>query len=321
MRDDVVKYCSAIQDKSHLKIGQLIKMLDINRSKYYVWLNRLGIGNHHNGKLPKSHWLTPDEKQRILDYSRKYIASHQYYLQDGYRRIAYMGIDDNVFACSPTSVYRVLSKAGLLSKWKNKGKSSKGTGFKQPLQPHQHWHTDIKYVNYKGTFLFFISIMDGYSRYIVHHELRANMTEFDIEIVLQKAIEKYPGLKPKLITDNGSQYLSKDFQIYLKEVGLQHIKTSPSYPQSNGKIERFHRSLEEECIRSTSMIDIEDAKNQIAQYVEHYNNHRLHSSLFYLRPKDYLTGNVDELLKARQEKLDTASINRKTFWENKNNVA
>lgn len=316
-----MKYCSNIQDKSHLKIGKLIKMLDINRSKYYVWIDRFGVENNHNGQIPKSHWLTPDERQSILDYARKYIGSHQYFLQDGYRRIAYMGIDENAFACSPTSVYRVLRDEGLLSKWKSKAKSAKGTGFIQPEKPHQEWHTDIKYVNFKGTFLFFIGIIDGYSRYIVHHELRTNMTEFDIEIVLQKAIEKYPNHKPKLITDNGSQYLSKDFQLYLKEVGLKHIKTSPSYPQANGKIERFHRSLEEECIRTTSMIDIDDAKEQIAQYVEHYNNHRLHSSLFFLRPIDFLQGNVDVLLKERQEKMNKATVNRKNFWEKKINVA
>jgi putative transposase len=231
-----------------------------------------------------------------------------------------MGIDKNIFACSPTSVYRVLSKAGLLSKWKNR-RSSKGTGYKQPLAPYKEWHTDIKHINFQGTFLFFISILDGYSRYIVHHELRTSMTEHDVEVVLQRALEKYPGKKPKLITDNGSQYLSKDFQLYLKEVGLQHIRTSPSYPQSNGKIERLHRTLEEECVRTTSMISLSDARQQIENYVEHYNNHRLHSALFYLRPVDFLTGDVDNLLKVRQEKLDKASNERQKYWENKKSVA
>lgn len=296
-------------------------MLKITRSKYYSWLDRVGTDNQHNGKQPKSHWLTPDERDAILSYAKTYIGSHQYYLQDGYRRIAYMGIDDNIFACSPSSVYRILSKAGLLSKWRNKHKSTKGTGFKQPLSPHQEWHTDIKYINYRGTFLFFIGVMDGYSRYIVHYELRENMTEYDVEMVMQRAVEKYPDKKPKLITDNGSQYLSKDFQNFLKEVGLAHVKTSPSYPQSNGKIERFHRSLEEECVRTTSMIDLDDAKKQVAQYVYHYNNHRLHSALFYLRPIDFLEGDVDALLKARQEKLDLASKNRQKYWENKISVA
>lgn len=316
----MVKYSNEIQQKSHLRISQIIGMLGINRSKYYSWQHRTGIANNHNGEQPKQHWLTPDERQSIIDYARQYIGSHQYYLQDGYRRIAYMGIDENAFACSPISVYRVLSKAGLLSKWKNKKKSIKGTGYKQPLCPYQEWHTDIKYINYKGTFLFFISIMDGYSRYIVHHELRATMTEYDVEIVLQRALEKYPGKKPKLITDNGSQYISKDFQIYLKEVGLQHVRTSPSYPQSNGKIERFHRSLEQECVRTTSMINIDDARKQIADYVDHYNNHRLHSALFYLRPVDFLSGDIDSLLKARQDKLDKASESRINYWKSKRNV-
>ncbi len=281
----------------------------------------MGIDNQHNGQQPKQHWLTPEEREAVIRYAQRYIGSHQYYLHDGYRRIAYMGIDENAFACSPTSVYRILKKEGMLSQWKHKRSSRKGMGYIQPLEPHKEWHTDIKYINFRGTFLFFISIMDGYSRYIVHHELKKSMTERDVEIVLQKAIEKYPDKKPKLISDNGSQYVSKDFQSYLKEVGLQHIRTSVSYPQSNGKIERFHRSLEEECLRTTSMINMEDARKQIAGYVEHYNNHRLHSSLFYLRPIDFLNGNIDELLQARQAKLDQAVENRVNYWENKKNVA
>jgi putative transposase len=264
----VVRYSQGIQQKSNITLSQIIVMLGINRSKYYCWQHRTGIANNHNGEQPMQHWLTPDERQSIIDYARQYICSHQYYLQDGYRRIAYMGIDENVFACSPISVYRVLSKTGLLSKWKHK-KSSKGTGYKQPLAPYQEWHTDIKFINHRGTFLFFISIMVGYTRYIVYHELRETMKEEDVEIVLQRALEKYLGKKPKLITDNGSQYISKDFQMYLKEVGLQHIRTSPSYPQSNGKIERFHKSLEQECVRTTSMINIEDARKQITDYVDH----------------------------------------------------
>ena len=161
-------------------------MLGVNRPKSYDWLKRFGIENYHNGKIPKKHWLTTEERQAIIDYARKHIGSHQYYLQDGYRRIAYMGIDENKFACSPTSVYRVLSKAGLLTKWKNKKSGSKGKGFKQPLKAHQEWHMDIKYVNFKGTFLFYIGIIDGYSRYIVYHELRTSMTELDVEIYCRR---------------------------------------------------------------------------------------------------------------------------------------
>lgn len=317
----MIEYVKDIVHKSHFKITNMIKLLGINKSKYYEWCSRYGQENKHNGEQPKRHWLTPLEQEAILDFAKSYILSHQYYLNDGYRRITYAGIDKNLFACSPTTVYRLLSTAGLLKKWKIGKTSSKGSGFKQPIKPHKHWHTDIKYINYKGTFLFLISIMDGYSRYIVYHELRSSMTEFDIEIVIQRALEKYPEHKPRIISDNGSQYTSKDFQLYMKEVGLKHIRTSPSYPQSNGKIERFHRSLEEECLRTTSMINMDDARNQVAKYIDHYNNERLHSSLFYLRPVDFLNGHVQELLKERQEKLDKAVEARQKYWEGKINVA
>jgi transposase InsO family protein len=293
-------------------------MIGIGRAKYYDWAKRLGSENNSNRQLPKQHWLTPEEKQSIIEFAKRYITINQYYLSDGYRRITYNGIDANVFACSPASVYRVLSKAGLLSKWRNKKSSKKGNGFNQPLEPHQHWHTDIKHINYKGTFLFFISIIDGFSRYIVHHELRTSMTEYDVEMVVQRAIEKYPDKKPRIISDNGSQYISKDFKIYMKEVGLQHIRTSTAYPQSNGKIERFHRSLEQECLRPGSLINLEDARQQVDKYVDYYNNNRLHSALFYLRPVDFLKGNVDELLNIRQEKLDLATVNRSIYWRESN---
>ena len=95
---------------------------------------------------------------------------------------------------------------------------------------------------------------------------------------------------------------------------MKHVRTSPSYPQSNGKVERFHRSLEDECIRQRGLINMEDAREQIGKYVDKYNNERLHSSLFYLRPVDYLNGNIDVLLEKRQKKLDNATANRARYW-------
>ena len=186
----------------------------------------------------------------------------------------------------------------------------KKRGFDQPELPHQHWHTDIKYVNYHGTFLFLISIIDGYSRYIVNHELRLNMQEYDIEITLQKAIEKYPDVKPRLISDNGSQFISKDFAEYLKFTGLQHVRTSIAYPQSNGKIERFHRTIHDECLMKKSLLDLDDARKQIASYIEFYNTKRLHSSIFYLTPEDFLLGRIDGKLQDRDKKIFDAKINR-----------
>ncbi len=278
-------------------------MIKISSSKYYTWTSREGLPNNHNGKIPKDNWLLQWEKDAIVQYAKAHIG-------EGYRRLAYMMLDENVVAASPSAVYRILKHNGLLNKWNVTKKSSKGRGFEQPTGPHQHWHVDIKYVNYKGTFLFLISVIDGYSRYIAHHELRQNMQEFDVELTVQKALEKFPHYAPRIISDNGSQFISKDFAIYLKFAGLQHIKTSIAYPQANGKIERYHRTIQEEHLSKASMINLEDAKKQIEGYVEFYNTKRLHSSLFYLTPNDYLMNAVKEKLEIRESKLQDARKNR-----------
>ncbi|MBK9333640.1 MAG: DDE-type integrase/transposase/recombinase [Ignavibacteria bacterium] len=265
-------------------------MINISTSNYYSWNSRQGLPNNHNGIIPKINWTLDWERQAVISYALAHPG-------EGYRRLTYMMIDENIVALSPSSVYRILKRAGLLNKWNQTKKSSKGKGFEQPQAPHEHWHVDIKYVNFKGTFLFLISVIDGYSRYIVHQELRQNMQEFDVELTIQKALEKFPGNNPRIISDNGSQFISKDFAIFLKFAGLQHIKTSIAYPQGNGKIERYHRTIEEEHLKKTSMINLEDARKQIDEYVEFYNTKRLHSSLYYLTPKDFLTGHSKKNLK------------------------
>jgi transposase InsO family protein len=110
-----------------------------------------------------------------------------------------MMLDADIVAVSPASVWRVLSRAGLLRRWNGKP-SKKGTGFEQPAQPHQHWHIDVSYLNC-ATFYYLCSILDGYSRFLVHWDLRESMTEADIEIFLERAKERYPGVKPRTISD------------------------------------------------------------------------------------------------------------------------
>jgi len=105
-------------------------------------------------------------------------------------------------ACSPASVYRVLKAAGLLAR-QSPTPTKKGTGFVQPLQPHEHWHVDISYLNIAGTFYFLCAILDGCSRFIVHWEIREKMEEIDVETIVQRAREAYPGVTPRIITDNG----------------------------------------------------------------------------------------------------------------------
>jgi len=158
-----------------------------------------------------------------------------------------MMLDADIVAVSPSSVWRVLSQSGLLSKWNTKP-SKKGTGFAQPLAAHQHWHIDVSYLNICGTFYYLCSILDGFSRYIVNWGIRESMTEAHIEIILQGAKEQYPEARPRIISDNGPQFIAKDFKEFIRISGMTHVRTSPFYPQSDGKIERWHKSLKGECI-------------------------------------------------------------------------
>ena len=229
---------------------------------------------------------------------------------EGYRRLAFLMLDRDVVAVSPASVYRVLRDAGLLRKWNRKA-SGKGRGFVQPVRPHDHWHVDVSYINIGGTFYYLCSLLDGYSRHIVHWEIRESMTEAEIEIIIQRARENSPGARPRIISDNGPQFIAKDFKTFIRICGMTHVRTSPYYPQSNGKLERWHRSVKSECIRPGTPLSLEDARRLVGDYVVHYNTVRLHSAIGYVAPKDKLEGDEPDIFAARDRKLDEARERRR----------
>ena len=136
------------------------------------------------------------------------------------------------------------------------------------------------------------------------------MTEAEIEIVLQRAREKNPEAKPGIISDNGPQFLARDFKEFIRIAGMTHVRTSPYYPQSNGKLERWHKSLKSECIRPGTPLSQQDAARLIQQYVDHYNQVRLHSAIRYVTPMDMLAGRQKEIQMARDRKLEEARQKR-----------
>jgi putative transposase len=197
----------------------------------------------------------------------------------------------------------------IVIRWK-KLPSRKGTGFEQPLQAHQHWHIDVSYINLCGTFCYLCSILDGFSRFLVHWDLRESMREADVEVILQRAKEQYPEAKPRIISDNGPQFIARDLKEFIRISGMTHVRTSPHYPQSNGKLERWHKSLKSECIRPGTPLSLEDAKRLIQQYVDRYNNVRLHSAIGYVTPTDMLAGRQVEIYTERDRKLEAARQQR-----------
>ena len=259
--------------------------------------------------MPRDHWLTDDEIARICQFAPAHPT-------EGYRRMTFMMLDADVVACSPASVYRVLKKAGLLA-GQTPNVTKKGTGYVQPLKPHQEWHVDVSYLNIAGTFYFLCSILDGYSRFIVHWEIREKMEEIDVQTILQRARETFPDEHPRLISDNGPQFIAKDFKEFIRIAGMTHVRTSPYYPQSNGKIERWHKTLKGDCIRVQVPLSPDEARRIVADYVEHYNHVRLHSAIGSVTPHDRLLGRDAAIHAERDRKLAEARERRKQMRQTK----
>jgi transposase InsO family protein len=304
IRDEIVAFVGHYAARTGLAAGPLLKGIGIGRDRYADWQRRAGQANGHTAHVPSEHWLETWEQQAI----REFFLAHP---QEGYRRLTWMMVDRGLVAASPSSVYRVLKKSGLLGRGPASS-SKKGQGFEQPLKPHEHWHSDVSYLNVGGTFYYFIGVIDGASRYLVHWEIREAMTTRDIQIVLQRAHEKYPQARPRIISDNGPQYLAHEFKEFIRQHGMTHVRTSPYYPQSNGKIERFHGSLKRECIRPKTPVSLEDARAVVGRYVEDYNGHRLHGAIGYVTPRDRLEGRSEAIWAERKRKLRDARQRRQT---------
>lgn len=291
----MVDYVARWSPRTELPARRLIAWLGITPSKFYAWQKRYGHVNEHNALVPRDWWLEPWEKQAILDFHAKYPL-------EGYRRLAFMMLDADVVAVSPSSAYRVLRDAGLMRRHDTKP-SLKGKGFQQPLRPHEHWHVDVAYINVAGTFFHLCSLLDGCSRFLVHWEVRETMTGPDVETIIQRARERYPDARPRIISDNGPRFIARDFKEFIRLCGMTHVRTSPYYPRSNGKIERWHRSLKGECIRPGTPLSLEDARRLVEGYVRHYKEIRLHGAIGYVTPATKLAGRDAAIFAERDRKL------------------
>lgn len=301
-RDQIVDFMNKWSSQTEVPLGRMLKVAGLSASKFYNWKERYGQANEHNALVPRDHWLEKWEREAI-------VAFHGEYPLEGYRRLTFMMLDRNIVAVSPSSTYRVLQAAGLIQR--HLKATRKGKGFVQPLSPHEHWHIDVTHLNICGTFYYLCSIIDGASRFIVHWEIRASMKTADVELIVQKALEKFPGAHPRIISDNGPQFVAKDFKEFVRLAQLTHVRTSPHYPQSNGKKERWFQSLKKEAVRPKSPLSVEQAAEVIGQFVEHYNRVRLHSAIGYVTPQDKLEGREKAIWQERDAKLEAAREKRK----------
>jgi putative transposase len=303
----VVDFVFSWSELTGLSVSRLVGWIGIGRDKFYEWRGRYGEENRHNGLIPRDFWIEEWERVAIIEFYYEHPG-------EGYRRLTYLMIDRDIVAVSPSTTYGGLKAAGGL-RLRGSGESKKGSGFEQPGKAHEHWHVDISYLNIRGTFYYFCGVLDGFSRYIVHWDIRESMKEADVEIVIQRAREKYAEARPRIISDNGPQFIAREFKEFVRFSGMTHVRTSPYYPESNGKIERFHQSLKRECIRPKTPVSLDDARRVVAEFVDEYNNERLHGGIGYVTPRDKLQGRAPAIHRERKRKLEEAQRRRKENYE------
>ncbi len=219
--------------------------------------------------------------------------------------MTYLLCDAEIAALSPSSVWRVLHRARRRRQW-NGQEWPPGAGFTPPPKPHPHRPSDVSYSNVGGTFYCLCSVPHGYSRAILHWDLRAAMKQTDVEIVLPAAQEKYPPAKPPISSHNGPPCSAQDCKELMPIAGMTPLRTSPYWPPSNGQRERGHKSLQSACRRPGVPLTPPDARRLSARYGEHDNTLRLPSASGFVTPEDMLLGRPNQTHAARDRQLEPA---------------
>jgi len=283
----------------------ILSELGLTRSVYYDWLGKQKMGRLADRVVvPRSPLtvLSAEVKSAV-----EYAKAHP---REGYRRLTWMMVDDDIVYLAPTTVYRILDKHDLLYRWK---RPEPGMGKKVPVAtyPDEVWHVDLMYLWVKGRWYFLVTVLDSYSRYVVHWELALSMLASEVADIIAAALEKVPGKRPRIVRDNGSQFVSKDWREVIRHFEIEEIPIRVRHPESNGRIERYHRSVREEGLGDQEREDYYQARDLLDQWVRYYNHERLHSALNYLHPVDYYKGNPEALMAARKKKLTKAIARRK----------
>jgi len=286
--------------------------LGIPRRTYYRWLQEEAWAR----ALPaepvrpvQPYEALAEEKQAVLDYARRHPELR-------HREMAWRMVDEDVACLSPSTVYRILKEANLVMPWRRRKKRNRAVEEK-PARPNQRWVTDLMQIQVGSGVYYFVSFMDEYSRYIVHHEVLLGMDGIAVSLAAQAAVEKLPkgadGLpleKPVIQSDNGSGYIAREFLQVLQENGLGHHRIKPHCPEENGVIERAYRTLRE-ALDGEELRNLLEAEKVLGRVVRWYNEERLHSALGYLRPVDYYRGRPEERKAERRQKLAQARHRRR----------
>lgn len=283
-------------------IRRILTHLGLSKARYRDWVTREAKDAlTDRPSVPRTtDGILPMEREAVVAYAKAHP-------KDGYRRLAWQMIDADVAYVSPSSVYRILDEADLLYRWKRS--TSTGKAPQRPTRPHERWHTDLMHLRVADCWYFLVSVIDAYSRYIVHWELLTTMRAAETELVVEAALE-LTGARPQVVTDSGSQFTGAEFKGLMRRFALAHIRIRTYHPESNGVIERFHRSTRE-ALSESELRTLGQARELIGAWVTHYNDERLHAALGYLPPAEYYRGNPAARQEERGVKLAQAKEARR----------
>jgi transposase InsO family protein len=278
---------------------QVLRDLGVPKSTYYRWLKQPWLDDRPGGNPTPWNRLTPKEQQAVLAAARQLPEL-------SCRQLGAWITDNQGFSVSESTVYRILREEGLIKSPQMQLKAGKEY-HRKTTGPHQMWATDASYFKVVGWgYYYMVTVMDDYSRFILAQKLQRDMTSHSFIEVVQEAVDK-TGMtevpvadRTRLLSDNGSGYVSRAFNDYLHLVGIRHILAAPYHPQTNGKLERYHQSIK----RDVNQVPYElpsDLEAASAAFVSYYNYSRYHMALSNVTPADVLNGRREQILERRKE--------------------
>lgn len=224
-------------------------------------------------------------------------------------------LDQDVAALLPWQVYDLLGQFGLIVRRPQEPAQTLRRP-EPPKRADEVWHIDLMYLRLSGRWYYLVDIVDGYSRFLVHWSLNTTMLSETVTLTVQEALDRLdpkPAEPPRIIHDHGSQFVSSEWRSLVRSSGLTDIKTRVAHPESNGVVERLHRTHREEADLDESA-GYHAALEQFARWSRYYNQERPHSALAYLCPFDYYRGDPQARLAERRRKLKAARTARAAYW-------
>ena len=305
-----------IIQESELGVSRTLKELGVNKSTFYKWYGRYQDAGY-DGLAPKKRAVN-SQWNKIPDDHRQKVVEVALDLPELSPRELACHITDNIgFFISESSVYRILKGRGLITSPAHLLMRADDEFKDKTIRINQMWQTDFTYFKIIGWGWYYLStVLDDFSRYIVYWELCGNMRSEDAQQSIEGAL-LCTGLKnnnpPRLLSDNGSCYISTNLADYLESVGMDHVRGAPYHPQTQGKIERYHRSMKN-VIKLEHYYSPDELRYRLKEFVDYYNNRRYHESLKNVTPADVYFGRDQKILKTRKiMKQKTMKKRRKLY--------